>query len=277
METNNITFGDYSKSFNQVVYNAIKPNSTCLDVGCSTGNLGLRLIEFKNCIVDGIDINSIALKKAKEVGYKDTFKINLNSSLLDFTELNNKKYDCIIIADVLEHLMNPENILANIKQYLSPKGVVVISLPNVAFIINRILLLLGKWDYREYGTLDKTHLKFYTIKSGQKIVKSCGFNIINVTPYNQFGILKRLGPLTNVFPSLFAYQFLVIAKVASPPPRGGGSLQISAFGGLKGTDNLRQRTDQPLADNHPANRDGVSTAPARNANAFTAGGCGANL
>ena len=204
--------GDYSFSFpNQYIVKEILPNTKCLDVGCWTGNLGKFLIENKNCVVDGIDFKSEVLEVAQSNGYNKTFLMNLNSEFLDL-KIIKKKYQVIILADVLEHLTNPRGVLSYLKQFLSPGGQIIISLPNVAFILNRIFLLSGKWNYKEFGTLDKTHLRFFTIKSGVEMIKSAGFDIVKIEPYNQFGVLRYIKPLTRIFPSLFAYQFLIVAR-----------------------------------------------------------------
>ncbi|MEK7570689.1 MAG: class I SAM-dependent methyltransferase [Patescibacteria group bacterium] len=202
--------GDYSLSLNSYVISQVPDKSVCLDVGCWTGNLGKFLKEKKDCIVDGIDVADEPLQKAKKNGYRETYKINLNNDPLRLDQL--KKYDVIIFADVLEHLVNPPAILSQMKKKLKTDGTVIISLPNVAFLLNRLLLLFGKWDYREFGTLDKTHLRFYTIDSVQKMVESAGFTVTKVKPYNQFGLLRYIAPLTALFPSLFAYQILLVAK-----------------------------------------------------------------
>ncbi len=208
---NIINSGDYSTSFNPFVYAEIPRGSACLDVGCWTGNLGRELVNKKHCKVDGIDARKDVLIKAKGNGYNNTFLINLNAEDLDLDKLT-KKYNSIIFADVLEHLIDPETILSRLKKNLKPDGEIIISLPNVAFILNRLLLLCGRWEYTEFGTLDKTHLRFYTIKSVVKMVEAAGYKTIKVKPYNQFGVLRHLNFITSIFPTLFSYQIMIIAR-----------------------------------------------------------------
>jgi O-antigen biosynthesis protein len=88
-------------------------------------------------------------------------------------------YDYIIFADVLEHLLHPENVLTNCKYILSKAGSVWISIPNIAYNGVIIELLNDKFTYRETGLLDNTHLRFFTINSLDKMVKKCGFKIAN--------------------------------------------------------------------------------------------------
>lgn len=202
---------DYSTSFNQFIYDAIPPATHCLDVGCSSGNLGSALRDSKGCSVDGIELNSQAAAVARSRGYDNVFVLDLNRDLASLPN-ESEKYDVITCADVLEHLIAPEQVLERLSGLLKPGGIFVISLPNVAFLLNRLHLLLGNWDYKQYGILDRTHLRFYTIKTGCRMVESAGLKIAMLKPYNQFGALRRISPLDKWFPSLLAYQFLVIAK-----------------------------------------------------------------
>lgn len=180
-------------------------------MGCATGNLGATLIKEKNCKVDGMETNPEAAEIAKSRGYEQIFNVNLDYQLETLTGLN-IKYDVIVCADVLEHLISPENALSSLQKFLKPGGKVVISFPNVAFFLNRINLLLGRWNYTEYGILDKTHLRFYTLKSGAKMVVTAGLKVLKVKPYNQFGMLRHIKPLDSWFPGLLAFQFMIIAE-----------------------------------------------------------------
>jgi O-antigen biosynthesis protein len=206
-----IDSGDYSDSLNRVVFDEVDDKSICLDVGCWTGNLGRALIREKQCIVDGVDVKADVLKEAEKNGYRKTYLMNLNNEEIDFNKID-QKYNVIICADILEHLINPDVVLRSLIKKLVSDGKIIISLPNVAFLLNRILLLLGGWEYREFGTLDKTHLRFYTISSLKRMIKSAGLEIESVKPYNQFGILRFIKPLTFLFPTLFAYQIMIIAR-----------------------------------------------------------------
>ncbi|MEZ6255238.1 MAG: class I SAM-dependent methyltransferase [Patescibacteria group bacterium] len=211
MTSNTLKSGDYSQSLNLTVFNEIKPKSTVLDIGCWTGNLGVALIEEKKCVVDGMDISSEGLKKAKSRGYRNTYLVNLNAEKIKIDSVV-EKYDYILFADVLEHLINPELVLELVRPLLRPKGRIIVSLPNVAFGLNRFNLLLGRWNYTEFGTLDKTHLKFFTITTGKNLLLRVGYKLIKVTPYNQFGFLRHLNFLNKICPGFFSYQFMLVAS-----------------------------------------------------------------
>jgi 2-polyprenyl-3-methyl-5-hydroxy-6-metoxy-1,4-benzoquinol methylase len=203
---------DYSSSFNKVMYSHIPKGATCLDVGCSTGNLGAALVRFKNCTVDGIEYDRRAAGVATGRGYRAVHVLNLNEEC-DSVEKLDSNYDVIVCGDVLEHLVQPEKVLRSLLERLKPDGRIIASLPNVAFILVRLNLLFGRWDYREFGTLDKTHLRFFTIDSGARLFRDSGLDVLSIIPYNQFGLLRYIEPLKVILPRMFAYQFLVIASL----------------------------------------------------------------
>lgn len=153
-----------------------KPVKTTLDVGCSSGNFSVLLIKNKFCEeAHGIEPFEDAYNTAKE-------KINkvYHATVEDAIPLlQNKYYDIIFFNDVLEHLINPEEVLLKIKSKLSPNGKIISSIPNVRFIHNLYSLIIYKdWRYQNSGILDKTHLRFFTKKSIIRMFEECGFDII---------------------------------------------------------------------------------------------------
>jgi len=83
-------------------------------------------------------------------------------------------FDCIIFADILEHLKDPLVLLKNATSFLSDGGVIIASIPNIRHhttIIN--LLFKGYWPYRERGIHDKTHLRFFTLKNIKEMIEDC--------------------------------------------------------------------------------------------------------
>lgn len=162
-------------------FDLIKTGSLVLDVGCSSGNFGEALIKYKKCIVDGIepdkDDSISAAKKLRRVSTKfveDALK----------TDLNEEKYDAIVFLDVIEHLYNPVSTLRSLKKNLKPNGIVVFSIPNMAHISVRLMLLKGDFEYANTGLLDNTHLHFYTKKEIERLFAEAGF-MINVLGHTE--------------------------------------------------------------------------------------------
>jgi len=204
--------GIYDGIFSDYVFSECPRNSTCLDVGCWDGTLGNLLISRKACVVDGIDINKKALRMAALRKYRKTYQIDLNN--MKISKYLSGQYDCIICADVLEHLINPIDILVQLRRFLKINGMIIISVPNIAFIQQRVNLLLGKFDYNPQGGLmDATHLRFFTKKTIKDLSIKAGYSIGKIYGYNQvrprYSFLKPLGKL---LPTVFALQFLLILK-----------------------------------------------------------------
>ena len=209
-KTNKKFVGIYDGICSKYVFDECPGDSTCLDVGCWDGTLGKLLITHKTCVVDGIDINKKALRIAALRKYRKTYQVDLNN--IKISKYLTSKYDCIICADVLEHLINPANILIQLRKFLKANGIIIVSVPNIAFIQQRVNLLLGKFDYNPQGGLmDATHLRFFTKKTIINLSMSAGYDIKKIYGYNQVRpIYSFLKPLGKLLPEVFALQFLVV-------------------------------------------------------------------
>jgi len=65
---------------------------------------------------------------------------------------------------------------------LRPDGQVRISVPNVTNIFLRLSLLFGRFGYADRGIMDRTHLRFFTLKSARSLVGDCAFSIVGLFP-----------------------------------------------------------------------------------------------
>jgi 2-polyprenyl-3-methyl-5-hydroxy-6-metoxy-1,4-benzoquinol methylase len=134
--------------------------SAVLDVGCGNGALGRRLKESGVSVVCGIDLSARAAEEARKVL---DHVIEGNIELIDLP-FERGSFDCIVCADVLEHLVDPWSVLGRLKKFLRPEGAIVASIPNIGF--HRIIrgLIRGRWQYADAGILDRTHLRFFTLR-----------------------------------------------------------------------------------------------------------------
>jgi len=179
--TENVFSDDPNHVWNKLIH-LIPKKSLVLDVGCSSGNLGEILIEKKDCIVDGIEIDKADAKiAAKKLRHVEIFDINEPKNFDRYTD----RYDIIIFADVLEHLVDPAKVLERVKSLLKPKGAIVFSIPNMAHVSVRLDLLAGNFRHTETGVIDKTHLHFYTQEEAIRIFTAAGLhmNHFDVSPY----------------------------------------------------------------------------------------------
>jgi len=155
----------YNNSHSKSVKLITKENSIILDVGCSTGIVGKYLINRKKCIVDGIELDAKAGKKAMEKGYRKVLNIDIDTrqGLKQLSEL--EQYDYILCLDVLEHIKNINELFLQLFLLLKSSGTMIISLPNISHIDIIYHLLKGEFNYSPCGILDNTHVRFFTKKS----------------------------------------------------------------------------------------------------------------
>ncbi len=171
---------DYDFDFNRkndshiTIVSMIQDNSDVLDIGCATGLIGQSLKKYKNCNIDGIEYD----KKAYEIAKNRNIYRNIhNMSILDREKVKENiknKYDYIILADVLEHLVEPWEALYNIYDLLKKDGKIIISLPNIANIDIIRCLINDEFNYQYLGLLDTTHLRFFTKSSFIDMIKNLG-------------------------------------------------------------------------------------------------------
>ena len=187
------------------IINLIENNSLILDIGCATGYLGNYLIKNKNCSVYGIEIEEEPATLAKNC-YKDVYLADIEDASI-FSTIS-LKFDYIVLGDVIEHLVKPERVLLNIHKLMKTGSSLIVSIPNIASWRIRFGLLFGHFNYTETGILDKTHLRFFTLNSSIKMFQECGYKI---TYFCGAGTVMP-GVMRNLFPSLFASQFVFELK-----------------------------------------------------------------
>ena len=161
---------------NSIIINQIDSNTRVLEFGPATGRMTKYLKEYLNCEVYIVEIDKEGFNKSINFavdGINDDIS-NLNW----YTKFRSIGFDYIIFADVLEHLINPEQILKKSKELLKEDGKIIISLPNVAHDAVMIDLVKNKFRYRQLGILDNTHLRFFTRDSINELFEKVDLAII---------------------------------------------------------------------------------------------------
>jgi 2-polyprenyl-3-methyl-5-hydroxy-6-metoxy-1,4-benzoquinol methylase len=195
-----------------------------LDIGCGEGFFAAELTKSGNRIV-GIDT-----LRAPEAGsaLEQFFSIDLDCGIEPVLHrLGSRRFDYVLMLDILEHLRHPEQILSQAARALKANGRIIVSLPNVANITVRLMLLFGRFNYRERGILDRTHLRFYTHKTARRFIEESGYEIVRsettVMPVELvFGLAPKnffmrslnavLRLFTSMMPGLFGYQIVLVAR-----------------------------------------------------------------
>ena len=196
------------------VFDLIAPNSRVLDLGCGT-SLAFALKAEKNCRVTGL--NKFHLQ---DESFDEFYRRDLNDGLAGIPVASN---DYVLLLDVIEHFVSPEDFLDELRTNLT-RGEVIISTGNVAFLVTRLMLMIGQFNYGRRGILDLTHTRLFTFSSLSRLLEQSGFVIVEKKAmpapfplaigngwFSRF-LLKLNSWLIRLSPSLFGYQVVVRAK-----------------------------------------------------------------
>lgn len=197
----------------------IPPGSRVLELGCASGYLSGYMEQALGCRVTGLEFDpaaaAIAAERCSEVHAVD---LDAPDSLTPAHA--SAPYDLLLAAAVLEHLKYPERLLREVQALLKPDARVIVSLPNIAHWGVRLRLLAGRFDYSDYGIMDRTHLHFYTAKTGRALLEDSGYQVETLVIAGS-GIQNALNGLARrqnrplpapVLPGLLAYELVFVAR-----------------------------------------------------------------
>lgn len=182
-----------------------------LEVGCGAGMTGKALREKGFEKIVGIEINEEVARGGR--AYYDQIVIgDVEKIRLPFEK---EYFDCILYGDVLEHLVNPWEVLKDHQTILKKGGAIICSIPNVRnYRILNNLIFRGRWEYTDDGILDRSHLRFFTLDSIQGMLKEAGFEIEGLTKRSSGAhwvkwIHRLLGSRLIEF---FVRQYIIVAR-----------------------------------------------------------------
>lgn len=192
-----------------------------LDIGCGTGQLG-RLLGERGHHVTGVELSPEACAVAA-LHLEKVLCADLEAGPLPLAPAS---FDALVLADILEHLVDPWRIFADLALLLQPHGLVVLSVPNVQNLDVVWRLLRGRWDYRERGIQDIGHLRFFTLDGIRKLLEGAGFSIARVGHRYRRTLLRKLacGLTFGAAQAFLTRQYLVVARRAPVSRRGSGPL-----------------------------------------------------
>ena len=185
---------------------------TSLEFGCGCGGFSALVKNKFDAEAWAVEINEEAARKAKKI----LDKVINSDAAKSLDNIPENYFDCIILFDILEHLLDPSALLCALKNKLSDKGVIIASIPNIRYYRTFIdLVIHGNWDYKDHGILDSTHLRFFTYKSILKMLKTLDFKILTLegihpTSSRTFKILNLL--LLNSIKDIRYKHFAMVVK-----------------------------------------------------------------
>jgi len=190
-----------------------------LDVGCGPGWVAAEL-RRRGHHVTGVD-----LVADEAIGERTDrfFVADVERGLPDEV---GEGYDVVIAADVIEHVRNPDELLADLAGRMDPTGTIIASVPNFGHWYPRLRTVAGLFDYDQRGILDRTHVRFFTRRSFRRALANTGLVTTAESyaglPLDVLGVDGVLGSVVatgdglarRVWPTLFAYQFVVRLETA---------------------------------------------------------------
>ena len=212
---------DPRSSHQQIIAHALRlRRQPVLDVGAAQGILG-RLLQGSGLTIDAVEPHPVWAEDARPF-YRHVF----NSTIED-APLPECTYQLVLCGDVLEHTVDPVAVLQRLARAATEDAVFVVSLPNVAHLAVRLMLLFGRFPRMEKGILDKTHLHFYTRKTAQDLLTAAGLRtqevaktvvpLSEVWPSGAGGVMQNVmmrlqQGAVRLAPRLFAYQWIFVAE-----------------------------------------------------------------
>jgi glycosyltransferase involved in cell wall biosynthesis len=204
-------------SSHQFALDAVPSGAKVLDLGGGPFRFARELIK-KDCQVAVVD------KELPETAGDPGFR-RIRQDLDVEPTFRVGDYEYLLLLDVIEHLKGPERFLERIRaQFDYSPPTLVLTTPNVAFVIQRVMLMLGQFNYGRAGILDRTHTRLFTFRSLRRLLTEAGFLIREIrgvpAPFPKVfgnGILGKTAIAVNqllirISPTLFSYQIFVIAE-----------------------------------------------------------------
>jgi SAM-dependent methyltransferase len=199
--------GEYFRHERRQIAALLDRSGPVLDVGCGAGMVCAPLAR-EGVRVVGIELSPEAAAEARN-RYAEVFVGPLES----FT--STERFAQVVLADVLEHMVDPWQALRRVVDNLMERdGRVIVSLPNVRnWRVLADLVVRGRWRYVDEGILDRTHLRFFTATDARLLLQTAG-----LTPEREiFKVGDRIGRVTprwlrRALGGLLAYQLIYVAR-----------------------------------------------------------------
>ena len=190
--------------------------SRILEVGCGRGDFIARLKATRTFHATGVEPFADAAAAAR-VHFDVVHEATVDAA---FDTMQGQSFDCVVFNDVLEHMVDPWQVLRNVHGMLDDDGCVVASIPSIRYwpVLNG-LFLHGDFSYVESGVLDRTHLRFFTRRSMTDMFNTCDYAIERIEGINAGSLGWKIALLNSLTSGRFddtRYpQFAIVARKAA--------------------------------------------------------------
>lgn len=187
------------------------PSAQILEVGCGTGATGALALSEGCCgRYIGVELFPAAAAEAREV-LSDVTVGNVETLAFDWQPA---AFDVMIFSEVLEHLVEPGEVLKRLARYVRPGGLLLASSPNISHWRVIRELVMGRFNLADQGVFDRTHLRWFTPESFAGMAEAAGFDVEEIGPVTAFSprteLISRL--TAGRFDHLFMTQIAIIAR-----------------------------------------------------------------
>jgi 2-polyprenyl-3-methyl-5-hydroxy-6-metoxy-1,4-benzoquinol methylase len=159
------------------VLRMVRPGTRVLEIGAGPGSITRHLSGTLGCDVAALEIDPSAIEKLRPFA-RSVFPMDLNDAGWSETVRDREGlFDYVIAADVLEHVYDPWAVLGGMKSLLNDRGAVILSLPHAGHAAVLGNLVDEDFEYRQWGLLDRTHVRFFGIKNVEELYRSQGMAI----------------------------------------------------------------------------------------------------
>jgi SAM-dependent methyltransferase len=198
-----------------------------LDVGAAQGILG-QLLQGSDLEIDAVEMHPQWAQDARPF-YRRVF----NNAIED-APLPERTYQVVLCGDVLEHTVDPVGVLRRLRRAATDDATFIVSLPNVAHLAVRMMLLFGRFPRMEKGILDKTHLHFFTRDTSEATLREAGLRVesasVTGVPLEElwrggegrllFRVMRKMQHAAlAVMPRVFGYQWVFVARPSGDAAR----------------------------------------------------------
>jgi 2-polyprenyl-3-methyl-5-hydroxy-6-metoxy-1,4-benzoquinol methylase len=209
------------ESSHQWALDAVPAGASVLDIGAGPGGVAQELVDRGHRV-------GVVDQHAPDPAVLRSSSVEVQVADLDEpVALDLEGWDVLLLLDVIEHLARPEEFLERLRaQLTNDTKQVVLTTPNVAFIVTRLALLLGQFNYGRSGILDRTHTRLFTFRTLRHLLRDAGMEITEMRGIPApvplaigDGRLARFLLRCNMWlirlsRSLFSYQIFVAARTS---------------------------------------------------------------
>jgi SAM-dependent methyltransferase len=155
-----------------------RPPTVALDIGCGSGGVGHSLRQrYAKCELWGCEFDASAAQVARQ-HFDKVLEQDVETVDFGAQGLTNP-FDLVCLFDVLEHLVNPWQLLNSLKRTIAKDAQILVSLPNASNLPLLYDALRGHWRYTNWGLLDFTHLRFFTDFDARKMFYQAGYRVLD--------------------------------------------------------------------------------------------------